>query len=433
MRRLLAQLFPPATPPTFSVQDMSRSRAAQFQPDLKRILMICDRLNRGGAERQLFATAVGLARQGYDVRILALWPHDDAKLSLVREINSSGIKYDLRSDILRSSSCYSRGWIDQRLGNYFETLPQWLVEFVAPIANVIVDWRPAVVHGWLDTPSVIAAIPSIALGVPRIVIGQRNLSPPKLSHTMPDFLIEMYRAIAAHPNVVLTNNSAAGASDYEQWLGSSAGAIKVVRNGFAPESVETPHAHKVTRFRAKHAWLADTPVVGSIMNFVPTKDPLLFLNTAARIAAARSDVRFLLVGDGVLIGEVKEHIEALRLTDKVALYGPVVDVGLIFASIDVFLSTSQVEGTPNVLIEAQATGRPVVAPDVGGISETVFNGLTGRVVSDRSADKLAQVVIDILANPEWKHRARLEGPAFVARRFGIERMIDETIDTYDLL
>jgi glycosyltransferase involved in cell wall biosynthesis len=104
---------------------------------------------------------------------------------------------------------------------------------------------------------------------------------------------------------------------------------------------------------------------------------------------------------------------------------------LIYGALDVFLMTSRFEGTPNVLIEAQAAGVPAVAPNVGGTSEALLDGITGTVVGNRRASNLAGAVLQILDDPGWRERAAIHGPAFVSKRFGHQRMIDETIAAYD--
>jgi glycosyltransferase involved in cell wall biosynthesis len=108
------------------------------------------------------------------------------------------------------------------------------------------------------------------------------------------------------------------------------------------------------------------------------------------------------------------------------------DVGLGYAALDVLLLTSSVEGLPNVLIEAQAAGRPVVATDVGGTREAIDDGRTGLIVAQRSAQRLAQAVLRILGDASFRERARTEGPSFAARQFGYERMLRETMELYRL-
>ena len=157
------------------------------------------------------------------------------------------------------------------------------------------------------------------------------------------------------------------------------GTIRVLRNGYMSGHVRIPSADDVARFRAQFGWLEGAPVVGTVMRFVEQKDPDLWLDTAAEIAKARPEVRFLIAGYGELQDRIVRRIASLGLVDRVAMPGASTDVGLIYATLDVILLTSVIEGVPNVLIEAQACGRPVVALDVGGVSEAISQDRTGRV------------------------------------------------------
>jgi glycosyltransferase involved in cell wall biosynthesis len=110
--------------------------------------------------------------------------------------------------------------------------------------------------------------------------------------------------------------------------------------------------------------------------------------------------------------------------------GVATDVGQVYRALDVHLLTSRTENLPNVMIEAQAAGIPVVGPDVGGIGEAMVDQVTGILVPERSAQALAQAVLRILDIPRWRERVAIEGPAFIARKFGLKRMISETIAVY---
>jgi glycosyltransferase involved in cell wall biosynthesis len=99
---------------------------------------------------------------------------------------------------------------------------------------------------------------------------------------------------------------------------------------------------------------------------------------------------------------------------------------------DVFLLTSRVEGMPNTVLEAQAVGVPVVAVDVGGVSEALAAGETGHAVAEDDPGKLADRVCAVLADRAWRAAVRSRGPAFVRERFGLRRMVAETLAAYGL-
>jgi glycosyltransferase involved in cell wall biosynthesis len=98
----------------------------------------------------------------------------------------------------------------------------------------------------------------------------------------------------------------------------------------------------------------------------------------------------------------------------------------------VFLLTSYGEGLPNVLIEAQAMGTAVVCTQAGGAPEAVAEGMTGTVVRQRDAVAIAEAVLALAGDGAALSRARREGPRFVRAKFGMARMIAETIEAYGL-
>jgi phosphatidylinositol alpha-1,6-mannosyltransferase len=75
---------------------------------------------------------------------------------------------------------------------------------------------------------------------------------------------------------------------------------------------------------------------------------------------------------------------------------------------------------------------PVVSTDAGGAAETISQGLTGFVVHSIEPNILADRILKILDDPAWRAKASLEGPAFVERRFGMPRMIAETLQLYKI-
>jgi glycosyltransferase involved in cell wall biosynthesis len=418
-----------------TLRRVARHRSPCYRPEPGRILLITSTFNRGGSERQMIATAAGLIQRGYDVGIMALGLEPGAP-SVEADIRGLGITPRLSLDLATSRTAGFRTPFDRPVASDAGGLPRMFAGRIGGALAAISELRPCVVHGWLDVPAIVSAIAACELGVPRIVIGLRNVTenmevakyPPEIV----DFLWEGLRRMSANPAVAILNNSAVGAAGYERWLRLPPKTIRLLYNGYMPGHACTPSGGDVARLRAQFGWSPGVPVVGTVMRFVEQKDPDLWLETAAEIAKARSDVRFLLAGYGELHGRLVRRIASLGLVDRVAMPGPVTDAGLIYAALDVILLTSRNEGVPNVLIEAQAAGRPIVAADVGGVSEAVSQDRTGRIVRERSPQRLAEAVVDMLDDPGWAARARTEGPAFVASRFGLDLMVAETLETYGL-
>ena len=99
---------------------------------------------------------------------------------------------------------------------------------------------------------------------------------------------------------------------------------------------------------------------------------------------------------------------------------------------DVVMLTSRHEGLPNVLLEAQSLGIPVVAPDVGGMSEVVEQGVTGWTIRDADANSLAERVLHCLTDRGWREVAAERAPRFVRERFGIATMLRRNLEVYGI-
>ena len=124
--------------------------------------------------------------------------------------------------------------------------------------------------------------------------------------------------------------------------------------------------------------------------------------------------------------------DRLGIANRLFLPGTEKNIAPAYAVMDVLLLTSRFEGLPNVVIEAQALGVPVGATDAGGTRDAVLDGETGWIEAKRNPSRLAARVLHILDDPDWAAKARQRGPAFVRERFGIGRMIDETLDAYGI-
>jgi glycosyltransferase involved in cell wall biosynthesis len=141
-------------------------------------------------------------------------------------------------------------------------------------------------------------------------------------------------------------------------------------------------------------------IVAVIGRLSPEKGHALFLEMARRIHRVRPDVRFLIVGDGPGLAALRHEADRLGLGDRVILTGFRDDVRAVYAALDVLVIPSSKEGLPNVLLEAFAFGKPVVATPVGGIPEVLTEGENGYLVDPSDPDTLAERALALLDNPD---------------------------------
>jgi len=173
---------------------------------------------------------------------------------------------------------------------------------------------------------------------------------------------------------------------------------------------------------------AGAPIVGIVGRLVPIKNHMLFLEMAERVSASRPDVVFVVAGDGELRSALED--EAAPLGDRVRFLGWATDLPALYAALDVVVLTSLNEGTPVALIEALAAARPVVATDVGGVSDVVEHGSNGFLAASGDAEGLARGVLELLEDPDRGRAMGEAGRAGVAERHSAARVAEATVELY---
>ena len=418
---------------TSSVRRMLTPPAQPYQATRGRVLMVIESLIRGGNERQLLAVAEGLHRRGYDVRVLSFAEADEDKVSYEGDLRRLGISVSHGLATPKAKRLHLISTLGGVRPEDAARLPGWMRDRMVAITQFVLNERPEVIHAWGDGPGCAALLAASTLGARRIVVQQGSLAVYRRGHPGSALFRSVYAALAGRAGVTLINNSLAGAIDNERWIGLPRGSIGVRYNGLLPGTVRHVDATETARYKASLGWEADTPVVGTITRIVAVKDPDLWIATAARVLEQRPEVRFLFGGYGPLEAATRARAESLGMGDRIRFIGAVEDVGLVYSAMDVMLLSSAIEGVPNVMIEAQAVGRAVVAPDVGGAAEALDEGVTGLIARPRSAEALAAAVIRLLDDPQWRKRIREEGPRLVAERFDLDVMLDGTIRYYGVM
>ncbi len=177
--------------------------------------------------------------------------------------------------------------------------------------------------------------------------------------------------------------------------------------------------------RAELGLAHDAPVAVHVAQLRPEKGHDVLLDAAAIVAAKIPSVRFLLVGDGPLRATIEGRIRELHLERSVTLLGIRHDVPHVLAAADVALlpSHARVETFPNSILEAMASGLPIVASRVGSLDEMVVDRVNGVLLPAGDARALADAVEELLLDPERARAMGRSARAWVAEHFTRDRAI----------
>jgi sugar transferase (PEP-CTERM/EpsH1 system associated) len=178
-------------------------------------------------------------------------------------------------------------------------------------------------------------------------------------------------------------------------------------------------------------------IVGTVGRMQTVKDPQnlvrAFVRALAIDPALRARLRLVMVGDGALYAEVNAMLARAGVQDLAWLPGERDDVADVLRGLDAFVLPSLAEGISNTILEAMATGLPVIATAVGGNAELVVGGSTGELVPAADAEALARAIVAQARDPGAARAAGRAARQRVLGAFSLDAMVDGYRRLYDTL
>lgn len=185
-------------------------------------------------------------------------------------------------------------------------------------------------------------------------------------------------------------------------------------------------------FRRSRGLPDDTILVGIVGRLVPIKNHRMFLDAACAILKREPAVkmRFIIIGDGELRRDLGEYAAAKGLERHVVFTGWVEDLASIYSDLDIVTLTSLNEGTPVSLIEAMASGRPVISTGVGGVVDFVRDGYNGLIVKSGDVETLAGRILELAEDGSRRKALGMRGRESVAGAFSKDRLVRDIEGLY---
>ncbi len=404
------------------------SRKRKYIPNANTYIIINAGLAAGGAERQIINTLIGINQLGSEkIFFLGEYLHKSPEYDFYFPLAvEAGIDCKPVKDFVSAAADLS-GAIPQTLMGKLEKLPGEMAKEIINLAMEFIQKQPSVVHAWQDSSSIKVGIAAIIAGVPRIILASRNVTPTNFAYYQ-EYMLPAYRALSKFNKITYLNNSEAGIKDYCSWIGLARNKFNLVRNGVNLDWLKREPQDKIGAYKKSLGIPEEALVVGSIFRFWSEKRPMLWLEVARKIALAIPDVHFLIIGDGPMRDKMEGFIKRYKLSNRIHLPGTRTDIAEPLSAMNIFILTSEFEGIPNVVLEAQWLGLPAVICDAGGAREAINEGVTGWCAND--SDELSDLVKKILDNPTLQAEISNIAPEFIRQNFGLDRMVQETLNLY---
>jgi glycosyltransferase involved in cell wall biosynthesis len=362
------------------------TNSTHFGSESCRILYIIGQLGCGGLERQMSYLLRAMDRQRYPSHVL-VWSYSPDH-RYVEEIRSLGVPIH---------------WFPQRASR---------IAKLCGARRLAQSLGAEVIHSYTFHTNIAAwwaTLGSTALPVGSLrgsfLVARRNTG------------TILGRVCARWPHAQIFNSGAAQKTAEYCATMFKPNHMYVVRNGldlryFSPQ----PFPHNVTLL-----------AVGSLY---PIKrwDRLIKIISLLSARGIQFQVRH--VGDGPLRGELEELARRLGVDGLIRFLGPRNDIPELLADSFFLLHTAEAEGCPNVVMEAMACGRAVVAMDAGDIPFLVEDRKTGFVIRPGDEETFGQRVMQLLSDEELCRRMGLAAREKAEREFGLERLVAETLDVY---
>lgn len=292
--------------------------------------------------------------------------------------------------------------------------------------------RPAIVHT-RNLGALEAVVPAWAAGIHIRVHGEhgRDVGDLDGSRKKYQWLRRLYRPFVTE-YVALSR-------DLESYLTARIGVprdhVVQIYNGvdtvrFQPTGTRQPIAD--CPFTDPALWL-----FGTVGRMQTVKDQMTLARAFVRAIAIapqlKARLRLIMVGDGPLRAQALAVLEQAGLTDLAWMPGERDDVPEILRGLDCFVLPSLAEGISNTILEAMATGLPIVATDVGGNGELIEAGVSGVLVPAADADAMAHAINFYARDRDQARSAGRAGRLHVERRFSLEAMVSQYQALYDRL
>jgi glycosyltransferase involved in cell wall biosynthesis len=256
------------------------------------------------------------------------------------------------------------------------------------------------------------------------------------------FLLKIERRLGSFTNVVIAISKWQEKELVEIYKIVPANKIKIIPLGIEEQKANTDTVEQRLFFRKKYNIKDDTVAIGVVGRIVPVKNLKLFIEVAAKLIASKTkEIRFFIIGDGVLRKEIEKQCKSLNLsyTENAGE-----DANIIFTSwiedilpamhaMDIVALTSNNEGTPMSLIEAQFSGKPVVATNVGGVRDIVINNETGFLTEPGNAEIMCEKLKLLIEQRELRNMMGKKAADFARANFSKKKEIESYKQLYKSL
>ena len=310
------------------------------------------------------------------------------------------------------------------------------------LLKIIREFKPDVVHTHAAKAGLIGRLAAKRAGVKVIVhTFHGHVFHSYFGKLKTSFFINLERGLAYISSAIIAISENQKKELCETYKISSCKKIHLVELGYNLMPFQENQESKRAKFRDQYSIQSHQIAIGIIGRLVPIKNLKLFINAFFITHQKMGDkTKAFIIGDGEQMAELQEFCKTLALSistpDKINLGASLVftswihEIDVAMNGIDILAISSLNEGTPASLIEAQAAGKPIVATNVGGISNIVREGETALLVESGDEIAFSAALNQLISDEKLRNKMSNLGPSYVLTRFHEKRLCKDISELY---
>jgi glycosyltransferase involved in cell wall biosynthesis len=366
-----------------------------------RVVHIIDRLNVGGAQKQVLVFASQARAYGINMTVISLSEEPDSKVEA--ELREYGIPVAT-----------------------FPAPRLFQLRRLNQLIQILRDGNFDIIQTHLHYSNILGSLAGRLVNIP--VVSMLHSTGYSLNNKTADLIKDKIEHLALR--YLSTHVIAVGfkvADVYQSHLRRK--SIEVISNAVSTIS-SLPDEERIS-VRKELSISPSQPVLITVGRFVPPKSYEDLVDAFAKLLDEHPNTVLIMIGDGPLFSRVKAHITSLNLQESVRLLGERDDVPRFLASSDVYVSSSIWEGLPMAVLEAMMAGLPVVATEVGDIPR-IIDSSVGRVVPASKPKLLASAIEFLLDNDSARKKMGIAAQEYAVHHFSVDIWMEKLLNLYRL-
>jgi len=301
------------------------------------------------------------------------------------------------------------------------------------IKEIIAEFKPDIVHTHASKAGLLGRLAARKMGVKVIVhTFHGHVFHSYFGKLKTEIFRNLEKFLAKRTDKIIAISNIQKQELSEKYKIAKPNKFEVIPLGFDLSKYQENTTQNRKIFRDKFQINDDTIAISIVGRLVPIKNHKLFIDAINQLLKkSDKEIKAFIVGGGELFDELKEYVASLNLQNEIIFTSWIKETELVYAGSDIIALTSLNEGTPVSLIEAQASGLPIVSTNVGGVSDITFEN--SSIIVNQEIEELSNAFIEIISKFDTFKLNAEKNKTKIIENFGYKRLINDYKKLYSEL